>query len=154
MVAERSPTPRTPRPYKRDVRPYVLIEEARLRCESLAATAGTEQRRRELRRLHRDLGLSGLYASTNIPPETRRTLLSRVHSRCDHLGRRRLASTRGLQRTVRRAVRVLRHAVVKDGPADHLELAHLHLLRAMEFLIPLPSPHPAVAHVFRPRHLA
>jgi hypothetical protein len=154
MVAERSPRIRAPRSYKRDVRVYALIEEARLRCEALRAAAGTDERRRELRRLHRDLGLSGLYASTNIPAEARRTLLSRVHARCDHLPRGRAGSARGLQRTVRRAVRALRRGVAKDGPAEHLELAQLHLLRAMEFLIAPPSPRPAAVHVFRPRHLA
>jgi hypothetical protein len=151
MVAERSRQVRTPRPYKRDVRVYVLLEEARLRCEALRAGARTDERRRELRRLHRDLGLSGLYASTFIPTETRRALLSRVHARCDRLGR---GSARGLQRTVRRAARALSRAVAKDGPAEHLELARLHLLRATEFLLPVPSPRPSVPHVFRPRHLA
>jgi len=154
MVAERSTRDRASRPYKHDVRVYLLIEEARLRCEALRAGARTEERRRELRPLHRALGLAGLYASTNIPSETRRALLSRVHSRCDHLPRGRTACVRGLQRTVRRALRALTRAVAKDGPAEHLELARLHLIRATEFLIPTPSPRPSAVHVFRPRHLA
>jgi hypothetical protein len=133
---------------------YVLVEEARLRCEALRARARTEERRRALRRLHRDLGLSGLYASANIPSETRRAVLSRVHTRCDHVVRGRVGSVRGLARTVRRAGRALTRAVAKDGPAEHLELAQLHLLRAMEFLIPTPCPRPSVVHVFRARHLA
>jgi hypothetical protein len=134
---------------------YLLAEEARLRCEALGARARTEERRRELRRLHRDLGLSGLYASTNIPSEIRRAVLSRVHTRCDLLVRGRAGSVRGLERTVRRAGRALSRSVAKDGQAEHLELAQLHLLRAMEFLIPTPSPRPSsVVHVFRPRHLA
>jgi hypothetical protein len=133
---------------------YVLVEEARLRCEALRASARSDERRRELRRLHRDLGLSGLYVSANIPSETRRALLSRVHSRCDRPGRARGGSARGLERTVRRAVRALGRAVARDGSAEHLELAQLHLLRAMEFVTAAPSPRPSVAHVFLPRHPA
>jgi hypothetical protein len=142
-----------PSRYKHDTRVYVLVEEARLRCEALCAAAPTDERRGELRRLHRNLGLSGLYASTNIPASVRRALLARVHGRCEALGGGG-ATMRGLTRTVRRAAKALARALVKDGPADHRELAQLHLDRAMEFLLPAPSPRPSVRHVFRQRHRA
>jgi hypothetical protein len=154
MVLERAPRLRTLRPSKHEVRAYVLVEEARLRCEALRAAATADERRRELRRVHRDLGLCGLYASTNIPSTTRCALLSQVHARCERLGRGGAGTTRGLRRTVRRAARALRSAVDKVGPADHLKLAQLHLLRAMEFLIPSSAPRPAAGHLFRARHVA
>jgi hypothetical protein len=154
MVVELAPQLRASGAYKHDARAYVLAEEARLRCEALSAAVRTAERRRELRRLHRDLGLSGLYLSTNIPASVRRALLARVHARCERLDRRRAGTMRGLARTVRRAVRALGRAADKAGPAEHRELAQLHLHRAMEFLIPAPSPRPSVAHVFRQRHLA
>jgi hypothetical protein len=137
-------------PYKRDARVYVLVEEARIRCEALRGRAPQDPARAELQRVHRDLGLSGLYVSTTIPSSVRRALLARVHERCEHLK----SSPRGLARTVRQATRELARTVSKHGAAEHRELAHLHLLRAMEFLIAAPSPRPSGAHSFRQRHLA
>jgi hypothetical protein len=61
---------------------------------------------------------------------------------------------RGLKRTVRRAGRTLGRAADKLGPAEHLKLAQLHLLRAMEFLAPGAIRRPAAGPMFRPRHLA
>jgi hypothetical protein len=154
MMTERAPALRVSGTFKHDARVYVLVEEARLRCEALCADAPTDEGRRVLRRLHRNLGLSGLYVSTHIPSRARRALLARVHARCDHLGCGSAGTMRGLSRTVRRAARTLSRAVGKDGPAEHRELAQLHLHRAMEFLFPAPSPRPSVAHVLRQRHLA
>lgn len=142
-----------PRPYQRDARAYVLVEEARLRCEALRAAARDEARGHELRRLHRELGLAGLYASANVPSRTRRALLGGVHDRCDQPGAS-IASTGGLLRTMRRALRAARRSLTKDGPADHMELARLHLLRAMEFLTPTAVSRPSLAQAFRPRHVS
>jgi hypothetical protein len=154
MIAERTPALRASGTFKHDARAYVLVEEARLRCEALCAAAPTDDRRRVLRRLHGNLGLSGLYVSTHIPSRVRRALLARVHVRCAHLGCGGAGTMRGLSRTVHRAARTLSRAMTKDGPAEHRELAQLHLHRAMEFLVPAPSPRPSVAHVLRQRHLA
>lgn len=140
-----------PRPHERDARAYVLVEEARLRCEALQAAACREERRSELRRLHRHLGLAGLYASSNLPSRTRSALLARVHDRCERMS---VASTGGLLRTTRSAARAVRRSLAKDGPAEHMELARLHLSRAMEFLAPASVPGSPLAHSLRLRHPA
>ncbi len=133
---------------------YVLVEEARLRCEALLADV-PKASHRELRRMHHHLGLTGLHVSTTIPPPLRHALLARVHSRCDHRGGG-VRSTRGFERSVRRAARELARALSGEGSAEHRELAHLHLLKAMEFLAPAPVPgqRSSAAHAFRQRHLA
>jgi hypothetical protein len=53
-------------------RAYVLVEEARLRCEALRDAADGGEVRDELHRLHRELGLSALHVSTDMPPPVRR----------------------------------------------------------------------------------
>jgi hypothetical protein len=139
-------------PFERDARVYLLVEEARLRCEVLQAAEEAEAKRRELRRLHRDVGLAGLYISTTMPSELRRRLLARVHARHDRLSGNRAGAARGLHRVLKRATRELSRAIVSGGAAEHRELAQLHLLRATEFVGPAPSPLPV--HLFRQRHPA
>jgi hypothetical protein len=145
--------PRPPQPpYERDARVYVLVEEARLRCEALQTAAQPDAERRALRRLHRDVGLAGLYVSTTMPSELRRRLLARVHARCDRRSGNRAGAARGLHRVIRRAARELTRAMASGGAAEHRELAQLHLLRATEFKTLAPSPLPG--HRFRQRHPA
>lgn len=145
------PNPLPQRLYKDDAQVYVLVEEARLRCEALRRMASTEESQRELRRLHRDLGLSGLHASTKLPAPARRALLARVHARTDSVACSGPGARRGLVRTVRRAKRAMARSLARNGRADHIELAQLHLFRAMEFLLPAGKHGFAVAHPFR-RH--
>jgi hypothetical protein len=145
--------PRAPQPfYERDARVYVLVEEARLRSEALRAVATADAQRRELRRLHRDVGLAGLYISTTMPAELRWRLLARVHARHDWLSGQRACALGGLHRVIRRAARELSRAIAAGGTVDYRELAQLHLLRATEFVTPAPSPR--APHLFRQRHPA
>ena len=139
-------------PFERDARVYILVEEARLRCEVLHAAAAVDAHRRELRRLHRDVGLAGLYISTTMPSELRRRLLARVHARHDRLSGHRAGAARGLHRVLKRATRELSRTIASGGAPEHRELAQLHLLRATEFVGPAPSPLPV--HLFRQRHPA
>jgi N-formylglutamate amidohydrolase len=129
---------------RHEERIYVLVEEARVRCEALRDAADAGAVRDELHRLHRELGLSALHVSTHMPSTVRRSLLARVHSRCDH----QLGTRRGLKRTVDRA---LREVKVKAASAEHIQLTRLHLLRAMEFLCPTPTPRPSFISVLRLR---
>jgi hypothetical protein len=66
-------------PAGRDASAYVLLEEAKLRCETLRGQARTHVRRQELHRLHRELGIAGLVASSNVPSHERHMLLERAH---------------------------------------------------------------------------
>jgi hypothetical protein len=50
---------------------YVRLEEARLRCERLAAQASTEADYVSLRRIHRELGMAGWLAGNRCGPSAR-----------------------------------------------------------------------------------
>lgn len=150
MACTRATPAEIKRSRRQEERAYVLIEEARLRCEALLAAAGREQRQRELHCVHHDLGLSALHVSTHIPSAQRLALLARVHARCD----RRPGTRRGLERTVHRAARELCRITGKANSPEPVELAHLHLLRATELLLSAPAPRPSLVHVLRARHLA
>ena len=139
-------------PFERDARVYMVLEEARLRCEVLQAVAAAHAQRRELRRLHRDVGLAGLHISATMPSELRRRLLAHVHARHDRLSANQAGAARGLHRVLRRASRELTRAIARGGAAEHRELAQLHLVRATELVGSAPSPLPI--HLFRQRHPA
>jgi hypothetical protein len=65
-----------------DERAYLLLEEARTRCEALRMRADTTEERRRLGSLHRELGMAGFLASSDIPPQRRCALhrLARARS--------------------------------------------------------------------------
>jgi hypothetical protein len=58
---------------------YVLLEEARLQCESLEHQLGTSS---DLHAAHRDIGLSGYHASSNFASELRERSLAEAHCNC------------------------------------------------------------------------
>jgi hypothetical protein len=60
---------------------YTLIEIARIRCEHL--TRSDDQAPAELHRIHRDLGLAGYHAGSDLDPGTRAESLELAHGRCD-----------------------------------------------------------------------
>ena len=120
--------PRPEPPQNRDARAYVLLEEARLRCEALRADARTPARSATLNRLHRELGLAGLFTSSNLPSSVRHTLLADAHQRCTEA----LADDAidALALVMRRSEDAVDDGLVAPGLSDHMDLAHVHLLRA------------------------
>lgn len=112
---------------------YVLLEEARLRCEQLLADAAGAERRR-LHRLRSELGMAGYWVSGELVPGKRLQLL-------EHARRRSLATaaadrTVALERLVRVCARVLeRESELNGEPSpDHVELVHRHLVAARALL--------------------
>ena len=64
---------------QKESRAYVLIEEARLRCERLEG-AGPQQRFHEV---HREVGMAGLLASSKLPSWSRQVLLEAARVRSE-----------------------------------------------------------------------
>jgi hypothetical protein len=112
----------------------VHLEEARLRCEAFRAAAATPARREALQRLHRELGLAGLFASSNIPTSTRLALLADAHRRCGERSPDASNPMDVLVSIMHRSQDAVEHALVAPGLSDHMHLAHVHLLCAQELL--------------------
>ena len=109
---------------------YVLLEEARLRCEQLIAAARSESDRASRREMHRELGMAGWLASSEIDVDRRLALLDRAHQQ----------STTALTHPAH-SPHALAGAVISAEDAlsgieqtEALHLAHLHLLGAMGLL--------------------
>jgi hypothetical protein len=130
----RTRSPDYARGYTCDASAYALLEEARLRCEQLFARAGTESERAVLSLIHKELGMAGWLASSEIDPDRRLALLTTAHLR----SRRRLlhASTpaQALAGTAISAEDAVAEGLADAGQSDHMHLAHVHLLRAQELL--------------------
>jgi hypothetical protein len=118
----------------RDEAAYVQLEDARLRCERLRLHADSRGRRDLLHTVHRDLGMAGFFVSSNLEGARRRAALA--------VARERSAATLGrgdddvdaLQAVSRRALNAVEHAFSAPGLCDHVHLAHLYLLAALESL--------------------
>lgn len=111
-----------------------MLEEARLRCEKARSEAKTGAQQDTLHRLHRELGMAGLAASSHIPSRVRLALLAEAHERCN---RSSSESTDGLEELVSiipRSEQYIARGPSRVGRADHLHLAHVHLLRGQELL--------------------
>jgi hypothetical protein len=117
-------------PQDRDGRAYVLLEEARLRCEAMRAEAGTRARYDTLNRLHRELGLAGLFASSNLPTSVRHALLADAHQRCPEALPHGADALHALVLAMRRSEDAVDAGLVAPGLSDHMDRALVHLLRA------------------------
>jgi hypothetical protein len=115
---------------------YVLVEQARLRCERFRDCAGTDGERVVLGRVHREIGMAGWLASAALEPARRLSLLTAarryaltpvVHSR----------STHALVAAAIEGEDAVTEALTLDGDSDDLHSARLHLLCAMELLADL-----------------
>ena len=118
----------------RDARAYVLLEEARLRCERLRAGAATAGSRKAFDCLHQELGLAGFSASSNLRAQVRHALLADAHKRC---GKRVMAAVDDLDAlalVVVDAKRAVGRGLVTPGLSDHMQLAQVHLLHGQELL--------------------
>ena len=108
----------------------MLLEEARLRCERIGGGASKARLSQPFRDLHRELGLAGFFASTDLSVSTRTKALVRARRRC------------GIEETERQELGMLidlgRRAVEKrlttTPVSDHMHMAHVHVLTAQELL--------------------
>jgi hypothetical protein len=121
-------------PRERDARAYALLEEARLRCEALRGAATTSTRREALHRVHRELGLAGLFASSNLPTSARHALLANAHGAAQGASCQASDAFDSLVSIVVCCCDAVEHGLVAPGLSDHMHLAHVHLLRAQELL--------------------
>jgi hypothetical protein len=113
---------------------YMLLEEARLRCERLTAQAGTEAEYASLRRIHRELGMAGWLASTGIDASRRLALLSSARRRSTQPMPYASNSTHALAGTTISAEDAIGRSLTATQDSDHMHLAHLHVLHAEELL--------------------
>jgi hypothetical protein len=110
---------------------YVLIEEARLRCEALADQFGDDA---VLQAAHRDIGLAGFHASSNFASELRERSLNEAHSRCRRVacrGRQQELST--VLSEVLMACDAFTYVSVHSADPE-VETAHVYALAAAEQL--------------------
>jgi hypothetical protein len=111
-------------------RAYALLEEARLRCEQYMAGRHTDADRVSLREIHRELGLAGWQAGTELDVNRRLALLDGARQR----------STTAMFHPAQSSHALVAAAIIaEDALADtqwneHLHLARLHLLCAMGLL--------------------
>jgi hypothetical protein len=126
---------------------YMLVEEARLRCEVLREGLPCTARWQRLRELHRELGLAGLAASEMIFPVARQALLDQAHRRSAGAGTA-AGDWRALMQLMRHALRVMDRAFVASGAAEDITVAQWHLVSALELVDMEPGP---AERVRRPR---
>jgi hypothetical protein len=119
-----------------DEHAYMLLEQARLRCEHFRDGVGTVDERVALERIHRELGMAGRSASAELDPARRRQLLAEAHR---HAITPRLHSrhAHALAAVVIGGEDAVVAALARDADNDHMHLAHLHLICALEQLAAL-----------------
>jgi hypothetical protein len=111
---------------------YALLEEARLRCARLAADSA-QPRWIALRELHRQIGMAGWYASMQVDRGRRLALLATAHQRSDRaIGD--LQDTDALAEVMIYSEDAIAGQLTRDAHSDHMHLAHLHLLHAMQLI--------------------
>jgi hypothetical protein len=84
--------------------------------------------------LHRELGMSGYFASEHIPSSRRKQLLARARDQAVSPLSRDLGSADALAMIVQRAKETVELGLVAPGISDHMHLAYVHLLGAQELL--------------------
>jgi hypothetical protein len=111
-------------------RAYVLVEEARLRCERVEGDALL----RQFRRIHREIGMAGLFASAELPSVSRQVLLEVARLRSEAPVAGALDAVSALEITFGRACAAVEDCLAGPGPVDHIHLAHIHALAATQRL--------------------
>jgi hypothetical protein len=109
---------------------YTLLEEARLRCEQLRAAADTEPDRRSLREIHRELGLAGWHASSELDRDRRLGLLDSARQQSTTA----MLHPAHSPHAVATVAILAEDALTGTDQTEHMHLAHLHLLSAMGLL--------------------
>jgi hypothetical protein len=113
---------------------YELLEEARLRCEQLDSEGAGIGERAPLRVLHREVGLAGFLASSNIPSRRRQKALASAHisAGSDQLEAQDAESA--LVALMERACDAVEQGLIAPGLSDHMGLAHAHVVRAQQLM--------------------
>jgi hypothetical protein len=123
---------------EQESRAYVLIEEARLRCERLEIVGlrhFDEGDRQDLfREIHREIGMAGLFASTEIESWSRKILLEAARLRSESPIRGALDAAGILEIALGRACTAIEHCLNAPEPVDHMHLAHIHVLTGIDLL--------------------
>lgn len=116
---------------------YLLLEEARLRCEALIheADEGWEEVPGiNLTAIYGDLGMAGYHASARLDPTRRQQLLVQAHLRCERGVGSATGSVHALADVTSAATRSVERALAITGLLDHMHLAHVHVMTASEAL--------------------
>jgi len=116
---------------------YMLLEEARLRCELLldgSDVADMDPDCLSLTGLYGDIGLAGYYASARLEPARRRALLEQARARCERRIGGTSSSVRALIEVTAAATRTVERALTVTDLLDHMHLAHIHVMSACEAL--------------------
>ncbi len=115
---------------------YVLVEQARLRCEEFHRSVGTDAERLALEQIHRELGMAGWLISSTLDPVRRLSLLATAHVQAT-IATPHPRHAHALAAIVIEGEDAVVAALTRDTGSDHMHLAHLHLLCAMELLAAL-----------------
>ena len=116
---------------------YMLLEEARLRCNSLLAeehASSDAAGMRTVARLYGELGIAGYYVSARLEPDRRRELLALAHARSRKQEGQDSGSARELTDVTAAATRSVERALALTGLLDHIHLAHVHVMSACDAL--------------------
>jgi hypothetical protein len=119
-----------------DEHAYLLVEQARLRCEDFHDSVGTDTERLALEQIHRELGMAGWLISSPLDRLRRLPLLAEAHLQAT-IPRLHPRQAHTLAAVVIEGEDAVLAALLHDTGGDHMHLAHLHLLYAMELLAAL-----------------
>jgi hypothetical protein len=119
-----------------DEHAYMLVEQARLRCEDFHDSVGTDTERLALEQIHRELGMAGWLISSPLDRFRRLPLLAAAHLQAT-IPTLHPRQAHTLAAVVIEGEDAVLAALMHDTGSDHMHLAHLHLLYAMELLAAL-----------------
>ncbi len=115
---------------EQESRAYVLIEEARLRCERLASAETNGW----LSDLHREVGMAGLCASARLEGWARQILLEAARVRSESPIRGVPDAETTVEIALGRARTAVEQCLTMPEKADHMRQAHVHLRAARDLL--------------------
>jgi hypothetical protein len=126
-------------------RAYVLVEEARLRCERIRAARPPTHQRSLLAALHRELGLAGYQCSEDLDATNRHLLLEQARQRATDKDAHATDDLTLLVSITASARRALADHRGDDNSAARMHVALMHLLCAGELLDGLVAQPPGIA---------
>jgi hypothetical protein len=129
-------------PPRGDETAYLALEAARLTCERQHASE--QDHRDRLCLLHRQLGLAGFYVSSELLETRRRERLELARVRSEKRAGATVDAVSSIPTLMRDAQSAMEGAMEALGPREHLHLAHLYVLGAVEVLAAWSRPVQAV----------